>query len=225
MAEVIVAFDLPSAAEALRVADRLPGLRWAKLGPMVMLDGGPSVVAAFKDRGIRVFLDLKWHDIPNTVAEAVKAADRLGVDLATVHALGGEAMVRAAVSARQSVRLAAVTVLTSHTPQSFGASVGHPVEDLGPEVERLARAATLGGADGVVCSPLEIATVCAVTPPGSWIIVPGIRPRGAPADDQRRTAEPKWAAAQGATHLVVGRPILEAENPAVVYDAICTDVA
>ncbi|HEX9580593.1 MAG TPA: orotidine-5'-phosphate decarboxylase [Gemmatimonadales bacterium] len=224
MAEVIVAFDLPSATEALNLADRLPDLRWAKLGPVTFLDGGPALVRSFQDRGVQVFLDFKWHDIPSTVAEAVKAADRLGVSLVTVHALGGEAMMGAAVEARHRVRLAAVTVLTSHTAQSFSAALGHSMLDLEAEVERLARVAAGSGADGVVCSAHEISTVRRVMPAGSWIIVPGIRSPGAPADDQRRTSEPGWAAAQGATHLVVGRPVREAKDPAEVYQAICQDV-
>jgi orotidine-5'-phosphate decarboxylase len=222
VAEVIVAFDQPSAAEALRLADRLPALRWAKLGPVVFLDGGPSLVRTFLERGVRVFLDCKWHDIPHTVAEAVRAADRLGVELATIHALGGEPMVRAAAAARSRLRLAAVTVLTSHTPGDFSDTLGRQA-DLDLEVQRLARLATGAGADAVVCSPREIAAVRRAIPPGSWVIVPAIRPAGSPPDDQRRTADAAWAVAQGATHLVVGRPIRDANDPAAVYHAMCRE--
>ncbi|HXV85356.1 MAG TPA: orotidine 5'-phosphate decarboxylase / HUMPS family protein, partial [Gemmatimonadales bacterium] len=101
MAEVIVAFDMARAADALKLADRLPGLRWAKVGPVAFLDGGPPLVAGFRQRGVQVFLDFKWHDIPNTVGEAVAGAERVGAALVTVHALGGDAMIRAAVAARR----------------------------------------------------------------------------------------------------------------------------
>jgi orotidine-5'-phosphate decarboxylase len=225
MAEVIVAFDLADATAALGLADRLPGLRWAKLGPMVLLDGGPAVVRGFKQRGIRVFLDLKWHDIPNTVAEAVRAADRLGVDLVTVHALGGETMLRAAAAARRSVRVIAVTILTSHSADEFSGAVGRPVGNLQEEVGRLAAVAARAGVDGVVTSPLEIDVVKRSLPAESWIVVPGIRPPGSPPDDQRRTATPDWAAARGATHLVIGRPVIEAEDPRQVYQSVCEAAA
>jgi orotidine-5'-phosphate decarboxylase len=221
MAEVVVAFDVPTAGETRKLAERLPELRWAKIGAMALLDGGPDLVRWFKERGVRVFLDLKWHDIPNTVAEGVRAADRLGVDLVTVHALGGESMLRAAVAARRSVKIVAVTVLTSHTPEEYSSAVGRRVTHLPAEVRRLAAAAAHSGVDGVVTSPLEIEVVRGTLPARSWIVVPGIRPAGSPAGDQRRTATPEWAASQGATHLVVGRPILEAEDPGAVYHSMC----
>jgi len=221
VAEVIVAFDVPGASDALRLADRLPGLRWAKLGPAVSLEGGAALVRAFKERGVRVFLDLKWYDIPNTVASAVRAASRMGVDLATMHALGGDDMMRAAVEVRGTVKLAAVTVLTSLTGEAYSRSVGRSPVDLHEEVERLARLAATAGADGVVTSPLEIDVARAVLPAGSWIVVPGIRPPGAGADDQRRIADPAWAVARGATHLVIGRPVTGADDPAAVYHAVC----
>ncbi|HWP36066.1 MAG TPA: orotidine-5'-phosphate decarboxylase [Gemmatimonadales bacterium] len=221
MAEVIVAFDVPTAEATKRLADQLPGLRWAKVGPVALLEGGPDVVRWFKRRGVRVFLDMKWHDIPNTVAEAVRAAERLGVDLVTVHALGGESMLRAAVAARRSVRIVAVTVLTSHTAEEYSAVVRRDVTHLPEEARRLAAAAARCGLDGVVTSPLEIEVVRSELPADAWIVVPGIRPSGAPAGDQRRTATPEWAAARGATHLVVGRPILEAKDPSAVYHSVC----
>lgn len=221
MAELIVALDMASADGARRLLDQLPGLRWAKIGPMLFLAAGPDVVRQCRARGIRVFLDLKWHDIPHAVAGAVGAASALGVDLATVHALGGEDMVRAAVEARGAMRVAGVSVLTSHTAESFGRAVGRPRPELAVEVERLARLLVGAGVDAIVTSPDEIGVVRAVAGPDRWIVVPGIRPAGSDAGDQRRSAEPKAAVAAGATHLVVGRPITEAREPGEVYQRIC----
>lgn len=225
MVEVIVALDLPTATDALRLADRLPGLRWAKLGPMLFLEGGPGLVRELKARGIRIFLDFKWHDIPSTVAGAVGAASRLGIDLATVHVLGGEEMLQAAVAAKDGMRLAGVSVLTSHTPESYSKAVGAPKQDLAAEVGRLTRLGVQAGLDAIVTSPLEVALVRAIAGRDRWIVVPGIRVGGSAPGDQQRTAHPGQAAAGGATHLVVGRPILQAAEPAAVYQGICEAVA
>ncbi len=216
-----MALDLDSPQEARRVLDALPGLRWAKVGPMLLLAGGWDLVAELKGRGIRVFLDLKWHDIPHAVAGAVAAAARLGVDLVTVHALGGEEMVRAAVAARGKTRVAGVTVLTSHSAASLAAALGRPTVELAGEVERLARMLLAAGVDAVVTSPEEIGVVRSVAGPDTWIVVPGIRPPFAEVGDQRRTATPEAAVAAGATHLVVGRPIVRAKDPRKVYQGLC----
>lgn len=216
-----MALDLPSRDEARRLLDRLPGLRWVKIGPILFLDGGPELVRECRSRGLRVFLDLKWHDIPHTVGEAARAAARLGVDLATVHALGGREAVEAAVEARGAMKIAAVTVLTSHSAESYSEAVGGSVSSLPREVSRLARLAIEAGADAIVTSPQEIATVKGIAGPGHWIVVPGIRPAGADQGDQRRTAEPRAVVAAGATHLVVGRPITGAHDPGAVYQDIC----
>src|SRR5690606_21602384 len=151
-----------------------------------------------------VFLDLKWHDIPNTVRGAVAAAADLGVEMATVHALGGAAMIEAAVEAAAGrVQLVAVTELTSHDPAGFAAVTGQPVGDLGDEVARLARLAMGAGADGVVCSAAEIDIVRPIVGAGR-IVVPGIRRAEDALGDQTRVATPESAVAAGATHLVVG---------------------
>ncbi len=223
MAELILALDLPRRDEAERLLDRLPNLRWVKVGPVLFLRGGPDLVRAFKARGLRVFLDLKWHDIPNTVAEAVEGARELGVDMATVHALGGEAMLRAAVRASGGLRLAAVSVLTSHGAGGYWDSVGRePAGDgLGAEVARLATVALECGVQAVVASPQEIQAVRRVAGTDVWIVTPGIRLPGHEADDQRRTADPATAVRAGATHLVVGRPITRAIDPVAVYEGIC----
>jgi orotidine-5'-phosphate decarboxylase len=221
MAELIVALDVLSVDDARRLLDQLPGLRWAKIGPMLFMAGGPGLVRECREREVRVFLDLKWHDIPHAVAGAVRAASALGVELATVHALGGEAMVRAAVEARGAMRVAGVSVLTSHTAESFGRATGKPGIELGPEVERLARLLVGAGVDAIVTSPYEITAVRAVAGPDRWIVVPGIRPAGSDPGDQQRSGEPRAAVVAGATHLVVGRPITGAREPREVYQTIC----
>lgn len=214
MAELILALDVPTAAAAMRLLDELPGLSWVKVGSILMTREGVTFVRALTDRGLRVFLDLKWHDIPNTVAGAVAAAKDLGVSLATVHALGGNKMMEAAArSAGGSLRLVGVTVLTSHDDTSYGLAIGRGVVDTRTEVIRLAESAIASGLDGVVCSPLEIAAIRDRVGPGRLIVVPGIRRAEETKGDQRRTASAAEARAAGATHLVVGRPILEAANP------------
>lgn len=217
MAELIVAFDLSSGRDALVLADRLPGLRWAKLGPVLFVREGPAVVREFTARGVRVFLDLKWHDIPSTVAGAVTAARDLGVSLATVHCLGGRAMLDAAVTAAGGVPLVGVTVLTSHDAGAFAQVVGRGVPDLGFEAERLARIAVDAGLRGMVASGHELGLLRSALGPDPWLVVPGIRLPGETAGDQVRTVTPADAVRRGATHLVVGRPITAAADPAVAY--------
>jgi orotidine-5'-phosphate decarboxylase len=218
MAEIIVALDVPFATEAERLLERLPGLRWVKVGSILMTRAGPGFVRGLVDRGLDVFLDLKWHDIPNTVAGAVSAARELGVSMATVHALGGPAMMRAAATAADgALALVGVTVLTSHSAGEYDRATGREGTDLAREVDRLGRAALDAGLDGVVCSPQETARVRALAGPGALIVVPGIRRAGDVAGDQTRTADPATAAASGATHLVVGRPILAAPDPEAAY--------
>ncbi len=225
MAEIVVALDLADADEALRLVDRLPGVRWVKLGPVLYVRSGPRLVTALKDRGLRVFLDLKWYDIPNTVAEAARAAADAGIDLATVHALGGARMIEAARAASREMRLAAVTVLTSFDPaeywEALGGIGGGPIRG---EVVRLTRMAVGAGAGAVVTSIEEVAEVREAVGPDLWVVVPGIRPRALAGDDQRRAGEPRPAIAAGATHLVVGRPIYQAKDPVQVYEELCEAV-
>lgn len=214
MAEIIVALDLPSAMDALRLLDRLPEARWVKVGSILMTREGPPLVRQLVARGLRVFLDLKWHDIPNTVADAVAAARDAGVSLATVHALGGETMMAAAArAANGAVGLVGVTVLTSHSADGYAEATGRPGVDLGAEVTRLARASAQAGLQGVVCSPHEVTLVRGVLPEGGLVVVPGIRRAGDAAGDQVRIAGARESAMAGATHLVVGRPVLQAVDP------------
>jgi orotidine-5'-phosphate decarboxylase len=214
MAEVIIALDLPGGSEAIRLLDRLPEARWVKVGSILMTREGPDLVRVLTDRGLRVFLDLKWHDIPNTVAEAVSSARALGASMVTVHTLGGARMMEAATLAADG-RLAVigVTVLTSHDEVAYARAVGRPEVNLAREVERLSGEAVRAGLAGVVCSPHEVALVRGVVGPEAWIVVPGIRGRSDARGDQVRVATAAEAVAAGATHLVVGRPISQAADP------------
>lgn len=228
MAEIVVALDLATADEARRMLDRIPDVRWVKIGPMLFLNGGPALIGELKSRGARVFLDLKWHDIPHAVSGAVRAAAGLGIDLATVHALGGAEMMAAAAEAAtgSGLRLVGVSVLTSFSASGYFAAMGrNGAGDLTDEVARLARAAVDAGLSGVVASPLEIGLVREIVGSQGWIVVPGIRPPGSGRDDQQRTADPGSAARAGATHLVVGRPVTQAANPRAVYQDLCAIVA
>jgi len=220
VAELIVAFDLPSGREALDLAARLPDLGWVKIGPMLHVREGPALVREFTARGVRVFLDLKWHDIPSVVAGAVEAARDQGVAMATVHTMGGPAVLAAAAQAAGAVALLGVTVLTSHSAGDFERVVGRGVPDLGFEAERLGRLAVAAGLRGVVASGHELALLRAALGPEPWIVVPGVRAPGDAADDQARTIAAPDAVRAGATHLVVGRPITRAADPRGVYQRL-----
>ncbi|HEX9293393.1 MAG TPA: orotidine-5'-phosphate decarboxylase [Gemmatimonadales bacterium] len=223
MAELIVAFDVPGGREALALAGRLPGLRWAKIGPVLFgrEGGGPPLIKEFTQRGIRVFLDLKWHDIPNIVASAVNAARELGVAMTTVHCLGGRTMLtEAARAAGSDLAVVGVTVLTSHDAAELEGVLGRGVPDVGFEAERLARTARQAGLRGVVASGQEVGLLREALGPDPWIIVPGIRAAGEAAGDQVRTIEPREAVGRGATHLVVGRPITGARDPVAAYQRL-----
>jgi len=219
MAELVLALDLPTRGEALGLLDRLPALRWVKVGSILMTAEGPGLVRELVSRGLHVFLDLKWHDIPSTVAGAVEVAGDLGVRMATVHASGGQEMLRAAAAAAGPLALVGVTVLTSHrkppsTDYAEDSLEREPVNSVDAVVVRLARLAMDTGLAGVVCSPQETAAVRLAVGPKALIVVPGIRRSQDDPGDQQRTAGPAQAARLGASHLVVGRPIVRAADPA-----------
>jgi len=221
MAEVIVALDAASASDAERLLERLPDVRWVKVGSVLMTREGSDLVRRFVARGLRVFLDLKWHDIPNTVAGAVRGARDLGVAMATVHTLGGRRMMEAAAEAAgNGIAMVGVTVLTSHDPASYASATGRHPAPLDGEVRRLAESARDAGLSGIVCSPLELGTVRQVLGGSALIVVPGIRRAADAGDDQVRTAAPRDAVAGGATHLVVGRPITAALDPAAAFRGV-----
>jgi orotidine-5'-phosphate decarboxylase len=213
---VIVALDYGSSEEALGLVAKVdPGTCKLKVGTELFTSAGPALVGKLVDRGFDVFLDLKFHDIPNTVARACTAAARLGVWMLNVHSLGGTAMLRAAREAIDTVAkrplLVAVTILTSHA-QGDMEEIGVQGE-LASRVDALAALAHDAGLDGVVCSPWEVARLRSRFGQRFVLVTPGIRPRKLSRDDQARTLSPSEALAQGASYLVIGRPITRAPDP------------
>ena len=219
---IIPALDVSDAEAAAALAQALRGaVSHLKIGLELFTAEGPKVVQEIRDMGYQVFLDLKLHDIPNTVRGAARSAGRIGVRLLTVHASGGEEMIRAAVEgaiegARESglepPRVLVVTVLTSlGTGDLKAIGWDGPVEQVALRLAALGRAA---GAAGVVCSPHEARAMREALGPHAWIVTPGVRPRGAASDDQARVATPEEALTWGADQLVVGRPIRQAPDPA-----------
>jgi len=224
VADLVLALDLPDARAALGLLARVPNVRWVKLGSVLFTRAGPGLVGELRALGYRVFLDLKWHDIPNTVTGAVRQAADIGVEMVTVHALGGPGMVAAAKAAAGShVAVVAVTVLTSHDQGELQSILGSQAR-VGAEVERLASMAVAAGADGVVSSPLEVARLRQLLGPAALLVTPGIRGLADAKGDQTRTATAQAAARAGSTHLVVGRPVLQAADPAAVWAQLLADV-
>ncbi len=222
-----VALDFGSRAEILEAARRFgPRAGWLKVGLEAFVSEGPAIVAEVAATGPRVFLDLKLHDIPNTVARSVAAACRSGAAMVNVHAFGGREMLLAARDAAKSagagVKLVAVTLLTSLDARALAdlPVAGHP-EGI---VRRLASLAKECGADGVVCSPRDLAAVRAVCGPEFLTVVPGIRPAGSDTLDQKRIATPAAALAAGADVLVVGRPITAASDPDAALEALVAEI-
>jgi orotidine-5'-phosphate decarboxylase len=225
---LIVALDVPDAASAAALAGRLEGAcRWFKVGLELYTAAGPAVLEPLIARGHSVFLDLKFNDIPNTVAAAVRSAASLGARMLTLHASGGPAMLAAAQSALEGIanppQLLAVTVLTSMDQAQLGA-VGYKRSPAG-QVELLARMGLAVGIRGFVCSPQEVAALRSLTGPEGVLVIPGIRPAGAATGDQKRIATPADALRDGASYLVVGRPITQAPDPAVAAEAILQEMA
>jgi len=225
---LIVALDVPDAASAEAQVGQLENTcQWFKVGLELFVAAGPSIVELLTARGHSVFLDLKLHDIPNTVASAVRSATRLGVKMMTLHAAGGPLMLTAARAALEGVadppELLAVTVLTSMDQAQISA-VGL---DRTPaaQVELLARMGLEAGLHGFVCSPQEVAGLRALTGPEGVLVIPGIRPTGAAVGDQKRIATPAEALRLGASYLVVGRPITQAADPAEAAEAILREMA
>jgi orotidine-5'-phosphate decarboxylase len=222
---VIVALDVPDLAALEEFLDRLEGQpTFYKIGLELFIGAGPRAVEVVRARGGKVFLDLKLHDIPETVARAVAAAARLGPELLTVHASGGAMMLRRASEAAAAgggTRILAVTVLTSSTPQDLEADgVAGPVA---AAVSRRVRVAAGAGVHGLVCSPQEVAAVKSIAP-ALVTVVPGVRPAGATLGDQQRVATPAGAIAAGADFLVIGRPVRDAPRPAEAFAAVVAEV-
>jgi orotidine-5'-phosphate decarboxylase len=222
--KIIVALDVASAAEALALVNKLRHqVSRFKVGLQLYTAAGPDVVRQIIATGARVFLDLKLHDIPNTVSGAVKSAVSLGIDMLTIHLAGGEPMVRAAVEAADGkINILGVTVLTSKTNETLG-SIGVN-EDVSAHVRRLAKLGVDCGVQGLVASPQEAALLRKQVPASIKIVTPGIRPSGVAAADQKRIMTPRGAIEAGADHLVIGRPITADPNPNDVVRRILTEI-
>ena len=225
---IIVALDVPSVEKALALAEQVaPAVGAFKIGSELFTSGGPDIVRRIRATGASVFLDLKFHDIPNTVAKSVAAATRLDVQMLTIHTGGGPEMMRAAEASAQETAsslgrpaplVLGVTVLTSMDGNEL-ASVGLPPNP-GKQVERLAALAASAGLRGLVCSPLELAALRQLLPATMQLVTPGIRGPGDAAGDQKRTLSAPEAMIAGASWLVIGRPIYAAENPRVAAEKI-----
>ena len=229
--KIIFALDVHGLDDIDRFADTLAGkVGMFKVGKELFTSCGPAAVKAVQRHGGQVFLDLKYHDIPNTVANAMLEAARLGVQLANLHALGGAEMMETAVAAvhkefsgTERPRLLAVTILTSSTVETLRqVGIEHSVQDM---VVRLARLAKASGMDGVVASPLEIGLIREACGPDFLIVTPGVRPSFADVDDQKRIMTPAEAVSSGADYLVIGRPIAKAPDPARAADLIAAEIS
>jgi len=222
--KIIVAVDVPNADAAARVMDELgDAVRWVKIGLQLFTAEGPSIVNAARERGYDVFLDLKFHDIPNTAREGVRSAVALGVGMTTIHLCGGGPMVSAAVEAAGSTLVLGVTVLTSMDAAILAGTgvLNNPAD----QVLHLARLGTDNGLRGVVASPHEISRLRKAFGRDLTIVTPGVRPAGADAGDQKRIMPPAEAISLGADYLVIGRPIFAAPSPRDAVLRITEEIA
>ncbi len=228
--KIIFALDVHGLEDIDRWADALADkVGMFKVGKELFTSCGPAAVKAVQRRGGQVFLDLKYHDIPNTVASAMLEAARLGVQLANLHAIGGAEMMETTVAAvhkefsdAERPRLLAVTILTSSTVETLRqVGIEHSVQDM---VVRLARLAKASGMDGVVASPLEIGLIREACGTDFLIVTPGVRPTFAAVDDQKRIMTPAEAVSSGADYLVIGRPIAKAQDPVQAAESIAAEI-
>ena len=230
---IIAALDVPAAERALKLAKEIaPVVGGFKIGSELFTNAGPDIVKKIRATGASVFLDLKFHDIPNTVAKAVASATRLHVQMLTIHTSGGLEMMHAAeASAQETANQAGMT-----TPLVLGVTVltssdSHMLVEIGcasnvsAQVERLANLAVKAGLRGLVCSPLDIADLRQILPAHVQLVTPGIRTGAEKADDQKRTLTPREAIDAGANWLVIGRPIYAAENPRAAAERILSSLA
>ncbi len=228
MKDLIVALDLPTAEAALDLVDTLgEPAGYYKVGAQLFTREGPGLIAELKDRGKRVFLDLKYHDIPHTVARSVESAAELGVDMLTIHSSGGSAMMRAA---REAVGLdgpilVGVTLLTSFSGSDVEEVWDKELRSLRDDVARLANLAAEAGLDGVVSSALEVEALKRRHGGDFLVVTPGIRPEGDAAGDQARVATPAQAVLAGSDYLVVGRPIHAVADPAAAFRSMMDEIA
>jgi orotidine-5'-phosphate decarboxylase len=226
--KIILALDLEDLDELGAIVDPLRGeLKWVKVGLQLFTRYGPDVVKYFADKGFSVFLDLKLHDIPNTVASAVKSLRDLPIGMLTIHTCGGSEMIQAAVNAGKEINpdllILGVTVLTSMNEEALR-GVGVPKTPLN-QVQDLAKMAVESGLNGLVCSPLEVAALRKIIPEQVALVTPGIRPAGAATQDQKRIMTPAEAIETGSSWLVIGRPILKAQEPLQAFRDIVKEIS
>ena len=230
---IIVALDGMNPEQALAFKQQLDGLRWVKVGLELFVQAGPEVVAQLREQGLRVFLDLKFHDIPATMAGACRRVAALGAELITVHACAGSDALQAAQAAAvdgaqqaglNAPTLLAVTVLTSWEEQRLQRelAIGQGIAE---RVPALAQLSAIAGIGGCVCSPLEAAALRSQHPEPFALVTPGIRPKGAAVGDQARVMGPAEAMAAGASQLVIGRPITKADDPSAAFAACCAELS
>ena len=229
---IIVALDGMAPEQALRFANQVEGLCWVKVGLELFVQAGPEVVGQLRAQGLRVFLDLKFHDIPATMAGACRRAAALGAELITVHACAGSEALKAGESAavdgaqragQPTPTLLAVTVLTSWEEQRLQRELAI-TQAIAERVPALAQLSATAGIGGCVCSPLEAAALRAQPPAPVALVTPGIRPKGAAVGDQARVMGPAEAIAAGASQLVIGRPITKAADPSAAFALCCKEL-
>lgn len=230
---IIVPLDVASQAEAIALLDRLPQVKWWKVGLELFVSTGPEIVRTLQNRQKRIFLDLKFHDIPNTVAGATRAAAAYGVDLITIHAVAGRSAINAALTAVGEAaqasgyppsKLLAITLLTSLSSRDLAFDLKIPVE-LPEYVLQMALLAQETGLPGAVCSPQEASQLRQVCGDDFLLVCPGVRPSWAQAKDQKRSLTPAAAIKAGADYLVIGRPITTASDPIAAWEKICEEIA
>jgi len=229
---IIVPLDVSSEADAIALIDKLPQVTFWKVGLELFVSSGSNILTILKQRQKRIFLDLKFHDIPNTVAGACGAAARFEVDLITIHATAGKTALEQAQRAIESntpegsmpSKLIAITVLTSLSARSLAFELKIPLE-LPEYALEMALLAKESGLSGAVCSPQEVAQLRQICGSEFVLVCPGVRPTWATAGDQQRIMTPKQAIQAGATYLVIGRPITAADDPAAAFDRICAELA
>lgn len=230
---IIVPLDVPTETAAIALLDQLPQVTFWKVGLELFVSSGPEILSTLKNRQKRIFLDLKFHDIPNTVAGACRAAARYGVDLLTIHAASGREALSLAHAAVQEgaasagvspLKLIAITVLTSLSSRQLAFDLKIPLElpDYALQMALLAQETKL---DGAVCSPQEVEQLRQTCGDDFLLVCPGVRPNWATAGDQKRSLTPVQAIKAGADYLVIGRPITAASNPAAAWERICDELA
>ena len=223
--KIIVAMDVPSATEAISLCDRLPDVSFWKVGLELFIADGSTILRELKARNKKIFLDLKLHDIPNTVASACRVVTKYGADFLTIHAAGGKAMMQAAQSEVEgsTTQILAVSLLTSISDSVLKSDLQVSLE-VSEYVAKLVHLAQASGITGAVCSPHEVTSLRSQLGDDFCFVTPGVRPAGTAASDQSRVMTPQQAIAAGANYLVIGRPITAASDPVAAWEQICQEL-